>query len=126
MSQDYTIKAVSSEPREWEGAYGKMLSYHIQVEGNGEPVTLNKKPDSPAPQVGDVIYGDVVPGEFGQRFKAAKKPFAGYQRDDKAIQAQWAIGQAREWVQYNEGHGTADIENEAKQFFGMIERIKNS
>lgn len=77
MAQEYTIKAVGKTAKEWESKYGPMKTYLIQVEGNGEPVQLNKKADSPRPEAGDTIFGDITNTEFGQKFKAAQKPFNG-------------------------------------------------
>lgn len=77
MAETYVIKQVREKPKEWDSAYGPMLTYLIQVEGNGEPVSINKKPESPAPQIGDELYGTIEETKFGQKFKSAPKPFGG-------------------------------------------------
>ena len=81
MSQDYKIIAVANRTKDWSSTYGNFTTYSVQVQGNGEPVAINKKADSEPPKEGDVIYGDITDSEFGQKFKSAKKPFGqqGYQ-----------------------------------------------
>lgn len=126
---EYTIKAVGSKVKPWSSQYGEFKTYLIQVEGNGEPVQLNKKADSEPPKEGDVIYGKIEETEFGQKFKAAKKPFSGgYQRDDSAIRAQWAIGQAVgtvDWTQKGVAIYEA-VEQRAKELYAMVNRVKDS
>lgn len=129
MAENYIVKAVGKKIKDWDSQYGPMRTYLIQVEGNGEPIQLNKKAESPAPKEGDELYGVIEDTEWGQKFKGSKKPFSsggGYTRDDAAIQAQWAIGQAREWIQYLQGDSIEQIEKEAAQFFSMISRIKGT
>lgn len=140
---EYTIKAVASKAKPWMSKYGKeknltqddMVTYLIQLEGNGEPVQLNKKSTSERPQVGDKLFGKVEEVSFGdstiQKFKAAQKPHGGYQRDDNAIRAQWAIGQAVQMQiaklnTTNIGDEPEDIENNAKILYAMVDRVKGS
>ncbi len=73
--KEYKIIAAKSQAKDWESKYGPMKTYLIQVEGNGEPVQINKKADSPAPTIGETIYGEVTVSEYGQKFKGAPKPF---------------------------------------------------
>lgn len=130
MAQAYKIKAVRSKAKDWESKFGPMKTYLIQLEGNGEPVQINKKADSPAPQVGDELFGDIEQSEYGQKFKAAQKPFAStakkdwQPRDDKAIQAQWAIGQSTQMAIAMNVFEMATIEDMAKSYFAMIDRVK--
>lgn len=57
----------------------------------------------------------------------SNKPKSGssYSRDDDAIKAQWAIGQAVAWISANKLEAAA-IEPQAKEFYKMIERVKGS
>lgn len=96
MAQDYQITAVSPKKNEWESKYGAMVTYYIKVEGNEEPVQLNKKADSSAPKVGDELYGTIKETEYGKKFKGEKKPFSpgGYKDNPEKqaqIKAQFAI-----------------------------------
>lgn len=70
---EFKIKAVKDSPKPWDSKFGPMVTYLIQVEGNGEPVQLNKKADSPAPKVGDELVGEILETEYGQKFKAEYK-----------------------------------------------------
>lgn len=146
MAENYTIKAVKKDPKEWESKYGPMKTWLIQVEGNGEPVQLNKKAESPAPEVGEPLYGTITETEYGQKFKSERLPYTGggggksYQpRDDEAIKAQWAIGQAVQLyvTQRDEINATLKdtgqmmsdmeyVEGQAKELFAMIDRVKES
>ena len=76
MSQDYKISGIVKPGfQEWSNEYGSFRTYSVQVEGNGEPISINRKADSPAPVVGDEIYGDLTDSKYGQKFKSVKKPF---------------------------------------------------
>lgn len=127
MAQEYTIKAVKTQAKEWESAYGPMKTYLIQVDGNGEPVQINKKADSPLPKVGDTIYGDIEDTQYGQKFKSQKRPFNGgskYTDHHEEIKAQWAIGQA---VQLSIADGKIELlEEKAKNLYAMVDRVKGS
>lgn len=72
---EYKVKAVKEGFKEWSNDYGAFRTYLVQVEGNGEPVSINRKADSPVPKVGEDLYGDITQGKFGQSFKSKKKPF---------------------------------------------------
>lgn len=75
MSQSYKIIALKPGFEEWSNEYGTFHSYSMQVMGNGEPVSMNRKADSPAPKIGDEIYGDINVNSAGfQTFKSQKKP----------------------------------------------------
>lgn len=133
MAETYKVKAVKSVPKEWDSKYGAMKTWLIQVEGDGEPLQLNKKADSPMPQVGEELYGSIQETEFGRKFKGEKKPFTqngfkGQPRDDSAIQAQWAINQSREYIQFQLGKDAnlKEIMETAKIFYGMIDQVKGN
>lgn len=129
-NQEYTIEAVSPKVDEWDGQYGSMKTYYVKL--NGNTVKLNKKPDSPAPTKGETLYGYIQPNQYGDQFKPQKKPFtpAGFKADpDKQnqIKAQWSIGQAVSATQIksSEKGYLEDVEYLAKQFFSMVDRVKN-
>src|SRR5688572_4396156 len=97
---EYKILRVSQQPpRQWDGEHGTVYYIKVQLEGHDRPVEIGKKsPD--ALKVGDTVYGTVTPTQYeSDKFKAEQKPFSGggfkgQPRDDMAIRAQWAIGQA--------------------------------
>jgi hypothetical protein len=56
-----------SEPKEWEGSYGKMQTFTIKFDGDDAAYDLNRKPTSPAPTVGQMMdVGEVTPDVSGQ------------------------------------------------------------
>lgn len=129
MAQEYTIQRVSErEPRAWnfekDGNTVFMETYKVMLQGIEGPIDVNKKAGN-APKVGDVLYGSITQDEYGQKFKAAKKPFTPGQaapRDQSIIKAQWAIGQAVAL-----GHKELkDIELAASALFLMADRVKEA
>jgi hypothetical protein len=143
MPKEYIVKAVKSQPKSWMSKHGEMYTWLIQVEGNGEPVQLNKKPSSTAPKVGDVIYGEIELSDFGQKLQQVQRPQPQAQqsytpaakkewqpRDDDRIVAQWAIGNAitllePEIAKSKNAQATEDlIETWAKKLFAMVGRVK--
>ena len=70
----YTVMEVDL-PREWEGQYGKMLSYDLVVSGPDGQVKceLAQKPETPAPKEGDLIQGTIQPGKNGYPGKLKRK-----------------------------------------------------
>lgn len=77
MAETYKIKAVKPEPKQWSSQYGPMLTYTVLFEGREIPTEINKKQDSPAPKVGDEVFGDINRTEYGDKFKSQQKPFSG-------------------------------------------------
>lgn len=72
MSDVYEIKAVTAEPKEWEGQYGPMLTYVMDIEADGQMnsnVEINRKPESRAPAVGEKIAGHIEHGNYADKFK---------------------------------------------------------
>lgn len=133
MNEEYKITAVSPQVKEWEGQYGKMKTFHVRLDKHGDtPVQLNKKLGSPEPQVGESVYGSIQRTEYGDKFKGAKKPFSGggQPRDDMAIRAQWAIGQAVNYLNSIQDATPRTpeefIEAWGIKFFAMVDRVKNS
>lgn len=141
MAQDFKIEQVSSRaPEEFNTAYGTLEKYRIMLPGYSEAITINKKPGN-RPKAGDVIYGTVENTTYGLKFNSESRPeYAGkdskqstsrasYQpRDDKAIQAQFAIKAAIATVVPSYEKGTvpadAEIESWAHDYMAMIERVK--
>lgn len=131
MAEEFKIVNVKSQAKDWESKFGPMKTYLVQLEGNGEPVQLNKKADSPAPKIGDEVYGDVQETEYGQKFKSVAKPFASkpsfQPREDhhEEIKAQWAIGQAVQLaISGDKSMPPEWIEATAKVMFSMVDRVK--
>jgi|SRR5882672_12802003 len=72
MSDIYEIKRVASEPKEWEGQYGPMLTYVMDIEADGQMnsnIEINRKPESRAPAVGEKIAGHIEHGNYADKFK---------------------------------------------------------
>lgn len=134
--QLYTIK----EWKAWPGAtddYGNQTGTVAFEEYSSEPVDARFKPPV---EVGQKKYGVVETYEtkkgatrtrFVRKDKPQDAPSAGGRtwqpRDDSAIQAQWAIGQAVAVTNLTEKSGDYEIiEQYAKEFFAMIDRVKRS
>lgn len=145
MAQDYKVTAVSGQPpRQFETKYGPLVSYKIKLEGVSEVVEITKKPDSPVPKEGDSLYGTLdMSGQYGPKFKSERRAdnsFGGggnagskpaYQpKDEKAIQAMWAIGQAvaanGERNDQKIGDYTGVVFDIAVELFNMVDLVKNN
>lgn len=152
MDQEWTVEQVSQEPpREWNNPKGGVIYYKkVMLKGHPRPVSVGKKsPD--ALHVGSTIYGRVMAdmsnaedkfkagqnpnfgggqqGSFGGSSSAASKP--AYQpRDDDAIRAQWAIGQALQAIGNRpaiDKSSTIDydkVQEVANRLFAMVEDVK--
>ena len=141
MAQEYTIDKVSSKVDEWNGNFGPMKTYYVKFVGGEKTVQVNKKPESPTPQSGEVLYGRLETNQHGTKFKGEKRPDGGYKpktqfkpdpEKQAQIKAQWAIGQAVQLVgqptKVNKEVSISPfpaIENAAKQFFAMVDRVKD-
>lgn len=139
---EYKISKVSAgPPKAWSFKDKKtgndipMETYKVMLEGVDEPVDLSRKPGN-LPKVDELLLGTIEPTDFGQRFKAERKPYtpgAGFSpKDQDGIKAQWAIRQA---VALHNHLGSQDkdnipnlafIENTAQELFHMVERVKTS
>lgn len=77
MSEYKVINAMQTG--EFEGSYGKMVKYAVQLELDGKIDTaeLNQKPDTPAPKAGDMLSGTIDDTKFGKKFKKESKPYSG-------------------------------------------------
>lgn len=143
MASEYRVKTVkqSGEPDQY-GNYG----YWVEFEGHQSSVLMRAKN---APEVGGMEYGTVSQEtskagkpyfkfkreqrEDGQQFHSEVKSFKGEKkewqpRDDNAIRAQWAIGQAVTSIgkiPMNESD-YAHIELVATKFYSMVDRVKGN
>lgn len=137
MLQEYTITQVSAqEPRKWPGPKGDVFYIKVKLEGHDRPVSIGKRaPD--ALHVGDTVYGTIVSdySHDEDKFKPEQKPhYAGAStpttgkpaytpRDDLAIRAQWAIGQANSVIE-NPAKNAEKVEDYAVKMFAMVDRVK--
>jgi hypothetical protein len=92
---------------EFKGQYGPMKSYSVQFEGSDDWITINQKPESPAPIVGQEEEGTVEDTPYGKRFKRLPKVSGSFQKsysksleEITSIQRQTALTRAVEAV-YN-------------------------
>jgi hypothetical protein len=127
---EYRITRVSQDvPREW--GQGDKKTYYIKVmlDGHSKPVSIGKNSPT-ALKVGDTVTGRIVETQYAEdKWEHERKAFTGggFKADpDKQaqIKAQWAIGKAKDWVLHTTQE-VADIEPQAKQFFAMVDRVKN-
>ena len=66
---EYKIVGVSSKVDEWSSQYGQMKTYYLKLDGVNEPIKLNQKDSSPAPQTGQTLNGSIQEDKFGKKFK---------------------------------------------------------
>lgn len=134
---DFTITRVSSKPpRAWSFTDKKtsevvpMEAYTVMLQGESDAVEINRKTGD-KPTVGEVLTGKLESTDFGVRFKKESKPYTpskGYQpKDEVAIKAMWAIGQAIDFLGFEPANATlTDIEPLARDLFNMVERVKTN
>ena len=73
MSRTYTIETVVGR-REWTGQYGPNVSYDLRLTGVSDVVELTRKPEKPAPQVGETLTGTLEDGYQGKKkFKVERQ-----------------------------------------------------
>lgn len=138
MAQQYTVKQVSQQPpKEWQGANGTVYYIKTLLEGHSKPVSIGKKSPN-ALKVGDTVYGTITPTQYEEDKFKAEKPAGSfgskYSRDDAAIRAQWAIGQAM--TKFEQGCYAATDENRvtllhnirdfARELYAMVDEVKGS
>jgi hypothetical protein len=131
---DFKIVRIGSQPpRTWSfkdkktGVDVQMETYKVMLEGEEESVDVNRKPGN-APEVGNILSGTLETTDFGKKFKPAPKAgFANFTpKDQEAIRAQWAIGQAVSLEKKADGtYELKTIELTAGNLFAMVERVKN-
>jgi hypothetical protein len=151
--RDWTIKSLRTGNVWHSDKYNKdYQSYSAALDGIGEPVQINKQlPMRQEPKIGDTIYGYLTEetGKEGriyykfhpktkQDFRNPQTSFVPTEkkewqpRDDDAIRAQWAIGQAVQVYTAQISAKEADlssadkIEENAKKFYAMVDRVKGS
>ncbi len=139
MAQDYVLKDFKIS--DYKDNNGNTWCTAV-FDGEGEPVKWVVK-DPTGLREGRFYYGHIEDktsqaGKPYRRFYRDKRPDASsgaskstYQpRDDMAIRAQWAIGQAvnmiGQKVQGETVTAITPIENLAKELYAMVERVKNS
>ena len=72
MPQQYKIAEVGNT-RTFETKFGEMTSYKILLQGMRDEVELAQKTTTPAPRVGDELYGYIQDTNFGPKFKKEKR-----------------------------------------------------
>lgn len=141
---DYKITQISQNaPREWKSdqpGHGTTYYIRVRLEGHERPVEIGKKkPD--ALKVGDTVSGTITaaPDFPADKFKAEYAGGGGFgagnrqPKDEAAIKAMWAIGQARSAFEPirktdpdERGMYIVAIENLAKELFAMVDRVKGA
>lgn len=76
---DKTYKITAVQPRaDWEGNYGPMKAFALQLESVDGWVSLNQVPKTPAPVVGQDLFGSITSqvknGQTFFKFNKAKNP----------------------------------------------------
>lgn len=133
MPQDYTIKEWKPWVKDGQVVadnHGNLKGSVVFVEHQNEPVDATFKPPV---EVGQKKYGVVeeyltqsgAPRiKFTRKNRPDSKP--GGKRDDSAIRAQWAIGQAVQIAITANSFRYDVVEGHAKELFAMVDRIKGS
>jgi len=80
----YTIKN-SMKTGEYEGKYGKLYKYTVQLEGESDAVELSQKPTTPEPKTGDILEGIIEETQYGKKFKKIETS-SGNSKSDPATQ----------------------------------------
>lgn len=137
----YTVKAVGAPgthnaPREWTGQNGSFVDYKVLFNELGNTVvTVTRKQGGKVPAVGESLDGSIdMSGKFGPKFKQDYQAggglksgggFKGQPKDEAAIKAMWAIGQAVASLKLTDAAlDPVDVEEQAKAFYAMVERVK--
>jgi hypothetical protein len=89
----FSVDHVDMPPKQWNNKDGHpMVTYKMRLSEPGQPGQVqaewNRKPDSPAPQVGQMLDGNLEDGQYGKKFKPATQSFGGgggksYEADPK-------------------------------------------
>lgn len=78
MSREFQVEWVGENTRQWRGKHGEFVDYRVALAGYdaAKTVVLTQKPDTPAPEVGQSIYGGIVvdtpTGKDGETFEVHK------------------------------------------------------
>ena len=137
---EYKVIAVSDQVRSFETKFGKMKSYKLKLEGVEEVVELAQKDTTPAPTAGATLNGTIDnSGQYGPKFKKETPQFGGggsfsggsgskpayTPKDEKAIQAMWAIGQAVSALgTKTEEQYVEHVKQLAIDLFAMVDTVK--
>lgn len=61
----HKITAVSPDTKDFTTKSGfNLRAYQIKLEGHDYPISLNQKPETPAPQIGQELNGEIETGNF--------------------------------------------------------------
>lgn len=121
-------KTISSE-QVWQSPDGEKTIWNVTLEADGKEYPL-KTFSSKVAEVGYEGEVESYVNQRGDRFvKQAPSPArsGGYSRDDAAIRAQWAIGQAIALTSATMDKKAITmqiIEDYAKQLFATVSRVK--
>lgn len=69
IDKDYVISAVSEETKPISTQFGSLIVYKIKLERETDVISLNQKPETPAPTVGQKLFGHLEPSPYGMKFK---------------------------------------------------------
>lgn len=128
-------KTINSE-RVWHSPDGQRSIWRVELEGDDGKIYRLKTYSPHIAQRGFKGKVESYKNRFGERFvrqapadktAGAAKPKASYSRDDNAIRAQWAIGQAINLasVKIEKDSITLPIiEEYAKQLYETVSRVK--
>lgn len=144
MAQEFKITNVDPETKRWSSQFGEFITYNLLLDETGEEIVQqNKKPDSPAPKIGDVIYGNIERNAFGAKFKSearvgtpsvSNSPVKASSDYEPGTNARWAVGMAyRAFIQVT---GTPEdaggnfpfdaVKQHALELVKMFELVKSS
>ena len=70
MDREYTVENTMLSGG-YQGKYGAMKKYIIQVEGQG--CELSQKESTPEPKTGDKIFGHIEATQYGKKFVKGQK-----------------------------------------------------
>lgn len=111
----------------WKAKDGNMKIFEVTLEADGKEYELKTYSEKIAVIgfEGDVqSYTNNRGDKFVKQVPKQGGGFKGQPRDDAAIRAQWAIGQA--YSNQPDGAKPEDIEKTAKMLYAMVDRVKGS
>ena len=81
--QDKPYKVVNVQERDkWQSSYGEFQNYALQLEGEEGWVQISQKPETPAPQAGQELFGRIEVQTRGdktwRKFKKGQRQDGGY------------------------------------------------
>lgn len=86
MAQEYKVESAMLSGQ-YDSDYGEpvsttdgtpsdkkvMYKYSLKLAGRQVAVEMSQKPSTPPPKAGDVLYGDIETGNYGDKFKKASR-----------------------------------------------------